>query len=482
VDGITGLIFIVAFVVAWQRAKAEHELAKKGIVPPRMEAKYGRAGARSKVDEYGFWDHFRDIMRDHWARRTDAVIAARDAKAANPKAPLRDRWRASWAAAKTRFAGVDLPAPDVRRSREGEAPADRTITDPGIASAAVTDEAVDGPSAVVLDADQTGTPTIASGDTPAEAGNPAKTDPTPAPAPTDQPSGSPSADTPAERSTVRPQSREREDGPDEPWVLTQHDRERLRPELFGKCAHRSRPGAGFAYEYCDNPVSGDNAYCWEHDSTTDMDASPAGLEQAGNDSTGGSPMTAPTGEAVNYETTLNELQALAKEQQQHIDHCQEALKSISEAKAAINNMQESYRASSQAAASTSDHLGALNLDEVTLSNAGTTADAMPAGAVDAMYDHLEEMEAQAQQRLSDAEVALGATEANISHIQATYGDAHDTVASNLSGDASFLHSGVGGAAGGAGSGTISVGAVNGGTSDVAPSAVPVGAATTANSN
>ena len=95
-------------------------------------------------------------------------------------------------------------------------------------------------------------------------------------------------------------------------------------------------------------------------------------------------MTAPTGEAVNYETTIAELEALANEQRGHIDHCKATKAALEAAKAAINDMQESYRAAATAAASTSEHLAAKNLDGVTLSNAGATADAMPAGAVDAM--------------------------------------------------------------------------------------------------
>jgi hypothetical protein len=180
-----------------------------------------------------------------------------------------------------------------------------------------------------------------------------------------------------------------------------------------------------------------------------------------NDTTTGGTMSAPTGEAVNYETTISELEKLAGEQRGHVDACQAALKSINDAKSAINNMQESYRASAAAASSTSEHLAARNLDGVTLANAGTTADAMPAGAVDQMYDQLEAMEAEASSRLAEAEVALGATEANLTHIQATYGDAHATVAGNLSGDASFLDSG-GGAGASGGSGDINFTGVMGG--------------------
>jgi hypothetical protein len=172
-----------------------------------------------------------------------------------------------------------------------------------------------------------------------------------------------------------------------------------------------------------------------------------------NESTnGGIPMTAPTGEAVNYETTVSELEKLAEEQRGHIDHCKAARAAVEQAKASINNMQESYRASAAAAATMSDQLAAKNLDGVTLANAGTTADAMPAGAVDAMYDQLEAMEEEAKARLGDAEIALGATEANLKHIVDTYGEENAKVASHLGGDASWLDS-----AGGAGASQLAGG-------------------------
>jgi flagellar biosynthesis chaperone FliJ len=159
--------------------------------------------------------------------------------------------------------------------------------------------------------------------------------------------------------------------------------------------------------------------------------------------TGGPTMTTPTGEAVNYETTVAELEAQAAELRGHVDHCTQTLANVEAAKVSINNMQESYRTTQQAAATTADHLSAMNLDATTQAHAGTVVDAMPAGKVDEMYDHLEQIEEMAKERKRDAEVALASVEAELSHVQATYGDAHATVAGNLSGDASFLHSGGG---------------------------------------
>src|SRR4051812_2851644 len=73
-------------------AVVDNNLAKKGIVSPRMERKHG-ASASAKVDRYGFTDFLRDAWNDYWPRRTDALIAARDARADNPdgRVSFRDR-------------------------------------------------------------------------------------------------------------------------------------------------------------------------------------------------------------------------------------------------------------------------------------------------------------------------------------------------------------------------------------------------------
>lgn len=246
--------------------------------------------------------------------------------------------------------------------------------------------------------------------------------------------------------------------------ITSGEASRLRAELFGKCGHRAEPGErADSADYCPYPTALNSIYCAHHTARPQVDTADREPEPNQTAPTGGT-MSAPTGEAVNYETTVAELEALATEQRGHVDSCAAALKAIEAAAAAINNMQESYRASSAAAATTAEHLGAKNLDGTTLAHAGTTADAMPAGVVDAMYDQLEALAAEARARLADAEVALGSTEANRDHIVATYGDAHATVAGNLSGDSSFLDSGggTGGAAIGYSTGGGGLAETNGG--------------------
>lgn len=318
----------------WAAARTEHELAKKGTVPPRMEAKYGGKAAAAMVAKYGFLDHLRDAWHDYWPRRTEALIAARDAKAANPgqKVRLRDRLTAAGAVI-TAGARKLVESAGWKPTVEPDPPA---VPVPALA--------------------------VDTGDVP--------------------------------EGTRRFTATGQEEYRDGRW----------------------------------QPVP-------KNPDSPPQPAKPA-------PSTGGT-MTAPTGEAVNYETTVAELEALLKEQQMHLDACIGAQSALAAAKAFIGDMQESYRSSSAAAATTHEHLAVLHLDGATLADTGTTADAMPAGAVDTYYDQLEGMEAMAKERRDAAEVALHSTEAALGNIQAKYGDAATTVAGDLSGDARFLDSGTG---------------------------------------
>jgi len=155
------------------------------------------------------------------------------------------------------------------------------------------------------------------------------------------------------------------------------------------------------------------------------------------------PTAAPTGEAANYETAIATLEALAVDQRAELDAAIAAEAAAAALKEAVDQMQQTYQHSSDTASSTHDQLSGMNLDGTTLAHTGTTADALPAGRVDAMFDNVEDIEAVAKERREAAEVALAETEAAIDHLRKTYGDAHETVAGNLSGDSRFLDSGVG---------------------------------------
>lgn len=147
-----------------------------------------------------------------------------------------------------------------------------------------------------------------------------------------------------------------------------------------------------------------------------------------------------TGEAVNYETALAELDALEQAQRTHLEQAKAALDEIRSATARISDTQATYRPAAEAAGSIHQHLTALNLDPETVANTGTITDAMPPNVVDQMFAALEEMEATAQQQVSNAETALAATGAARQVIVEKYGDAHATVQGELAGDARFLDS------------------------------------------
>ncbi len=155
-------------------------------------------------------------------------------------------------------------------------------------------------------------------------------------------------------------------------------------------------------------------------------------------STEGAPMSQPTGEAVNYETTVNELEAQIKIHQQHVDSAAAAVGTLEASKAAISDVQVSYTPASQSAASIHEHLSAKGLDPQTIGFTGQVADALPPNRVDVMYDQLDGMLHDAKAQQANAEVALGSAEAALQTIVAKYGDAHNTVQQELGGNAEFL--------------------------------------------
>ncbi|MEU4558488.1 zinc ribbon domain-containing protein [Actinoplanes sp. NPDC023936] len=146
----------------------------------------------------------------------------------------------------------------------------------------------------------------------------------------------------------------------------------------------------------------------------------------------------PTGEAVNYETAIVELDKIEAAQQTHLEQAQQALDKVREAKAAIGDTQASYRPAAEAAGLVHQHLHVLNVDQETVAATGTIADSMPPNRVDEIFAQLEGMEADALQQVSNAEAALAATAAARASIVEKYGDANTTVQQHLAGDSRFL--------------------------------------------
>lgn len=88
---VTALLYYAA-----KDARVDQELARQGIVSPRLQAKYG-PDAAAKTARYGFFDYLGDAWSDRWQQRTEVRRAAVEAKPATPgeKVRLRDRWAAA---------------------------------------------------------------------------------------------------------------------------------------------------------------------------------------------------------------------------------------------------------------------------------------------------------------------------------------------------------------------------------------------------
>ncbi len=169
-------------------------------------------------------------------------------------------------------------------------------------------------------------------------------------------------------------------------------------------------------------------------------------------------MTAPTGEAVNYETTVAELQAEIALTRTWLEQVTAALKSLEDSKNHITDGQDAYRQVASAVPTMLEHLAAMHVDGTTLGLIAAIKEAMPASDVDAALAAIEEAEAFVRKLQANAQAALDALHAALQHIQSKYGAAHETVQSDLGGDATFL----GGDGSGGGGASVPNVAVSGG--------------------
>lgn len=114
--GVLVAVMLFAWLIskAVSDAKLDHAYARRGEVSPRLAWKYGgREQARARVARYGFTGHLRDAWRDYWARRTDALVAARDARPVGAgRLRLRDRLAAGRDAVTRLMTPPPAPAPD----------------------------------------------------------------------------------------------------------------------------------------------------------------------------------------------------------------------------------------------------------------------------------------------------------------------------------------------------------------------------------
>lgn len=481
---------IVIGLIAWVVTKAitdgriDHTYARQGLVSPRLQAKYGSdTAAREETAGYGLFGHIRAAWLDYWPRRTEALKAARDAKATNPGE--RVRLRDQLAAAKRVVVGVGRklvepvptkaerqPAEVVEEKPAEPAPALAVETgdvDPG--TVRITDdgrEQWDGaewqpvPEPTAAD-DDTTTTTQARKETQMSTRTPVR--------PCANGCGKPRAglgslgDLCADCAVIE----ENIAGPEAMKYrspISDADAARLRVELFGLCArgcgqpvceHEGQHGNGLGV-----PSSG--ALCCYHEAEANQQrAKAAGGEPGGTVTTtiGGPSMTAPM-EATNFETAVPALDALTQAAQNLSDHVAGAEAAAAQFNDQVNEIDQDRRAVEEAATAVMEQLAARNLDADTMGQVTAAMEQIRAGDLSKAMDYIDAAMTSLSGAKTAAVEASGAAAAASQTVVAKYGDAASTVASELSGDASFLHSG-GGAAGGSGGGSGAAGAPAGGS-------------------
>lgn len=512
-------VLLVILVLSWlitktvSDAKTDRALAEKGIVSPRLQAKYGDQ-ARVKTARYGMGDYLADAWSDNWRNRTEVRRVAAQAVAVAEPAPgavrvtVRDRVRAvRGGLAKL---GRTLVEPvETKPARPGRPIRPVPTGDPSGQGAPVTPapaaldthrncpmcgETVtrDGdrwrhtPESVCTEPDTPTTPEVASG--PPSAPPPVVTAADGEAAPVHPPRRGPRSPQPVAttsgrsdaprcrtcgtpidayrniqpgrggftsdqrcprcgwhkepREPQRPNPGPSPTGPAPTNAAVEDD-----PVLCAKCG-RALHGRWKGYLGGNTPVCHYGCHSVEQPpprNCTCRICQPDERQPASPERNGGKPMS---GEAVNYETTVAELDALIAELRQWLEACIAALNDAEQAKNHITDMQSAFRSAASRAGNIVDHL-AGRLDPTSVAHFGTLADALPASAVDQMLAALEEAEQLLKGQKDNAETALSTAEAALAHVVAEYGEEAAKVAQNLGGDASFLNSAGGGGGGSA---------------------------------
>ncbi len=462
------MCLILAFLIvkAWNNGRIDHEYAKQGLVSPRLQAKYGDRAA-AETSRYGLAAYVADAWSDGWQNRTDARRAARKAAATAPPKPGKaqpSRWARLKAAAASgrRWAQVVVEPVEARPKPAPVVPEPAVPTQPT--------RAVDNTTARVCPV--CGGALVRDGDEwvheqplgCAETFPAARTDPT-------RPGGerrrpttpTPGLDPPPAGGEARPQ----------PSTRPAEEADMTRPVGAGTRAtteaHQARLTYGAAhpdevaahrrahYNRLDlGQLMAENGRLQDAIVAADAAGNAAAVDRLerqlkhnrnviDNVLAAGGAMTVSTGEAVNYETTVNELEALIKACQEWLDQVTAALKSCEDAKNHIEDAQAGYKTAATGSAGIFDHLAAMNLDAKTLGLIGAIKEALPASDVDVVLALLEEAEAKLTEMKTNAQTALDAAHAALAHVVAEYGEEAAKVASNLGGDPTFLGSGGGNA-------------------------------------
>lgn len=426
-------VAIIAYLLmkGWYAGKTDYEYAKQGKVSPRLAARYGSDGAaRDATAGWGLGRHLQLAWGDHWRRRSEALLAAREAKAnARPgeTVGLRDQFAAAGRA--------------VSKNRVV-----RTVIDPVPARRAPIVEQPPPPVEPAAGNLPPGTWTIGDDGAPQplapETGDP---DPSPPPAPTEPgPRAPTSGDWIAAAKAAAPTCHWK---PAKGIRLVREGTGAYVPMVCkstGYATPDGQPGCGAEWEVHMRWTGTAVEVTAVTQTNPGLDPANRPAPEAVNpqdpNSNGGTPMTAPTGEVVNHETHVAELDAQIAVAQGQVDAAQAVVTSLDQTAAAIDQMQQTYTSASQAAQTKLDHTEAAGLDATTQGLASDAVDAMPPNAVNDMYDQLEEMKAKAAEKLALSEQALASLEAERAHVVAEYGELHAQVADKLGGHAGYVDS------------------------------------------
>lgn len=144
---------------------------------------------------------------------------------------------------------------------------------------------------------------------------------------------------------------------------------------------------------------------------------------------GGNRMSAPTGEAVNYETALAALTGLAETVTTLTDHAQGLAAAITTADSHLDGVDAQRRDVAATTQTITEHLSALKVDAASMSGVAQAMDAMTAERVSELIDHLAAAKTIADEFLAALDTAAAGVEASRSAVTATYGNAAEVVAS-----------------------------------------------------
>lgn len=404
--GVFLAIALIAYVLtrAVSDARIDHTYAKQGLVSPRLDAKYG-SGAREKTARYGFADYLRDAWSDHWQRRAAALEADREVFLAHPGQRVRFRDR-------------------LARAKQVMATAGRTLVEPVRVKQAEPDEQVpvDLVPALAVDTGDVPPGTIRHTDTGREQWTGSEWVRVPQPSPRPRKVG--------ERYTDEYNGRVME------W-----DGQAFTP-VCSRCDVRmdDRDDHGWLIcEWCDVRAVDDRPGTnWASSITSSKET----------------PVSDQGYEATNFETAVPALNALTTAAQNLTDHVAGAKNAAAAFHDHVDEVDQARRAVEEAATAVMEQLAARNLDADTMGSVTSAMELIKAGDLSAAMDHIDAAAAKLAGAETAAQEASGAAAAASATVVSKYGDAASTVASELSGDASFLHSGGGAPAGVAGMTTV----------------------------